>query len=168
MASFARRVPGLQDVFPSSSSSFAHPTEVSESVTLTHPFLAAGVRFRESVLERVVGIADVPSANLPLVPEGFYWYVAAWSISHSDATARQLTWELEDRDFGNLVVVESTSQMGNGGNHAAFTRLGLRRPILIMPGLRGVAGANAMAGGGQITTLMLRVEYPLAEQPPPY
>jgi len=168
VASFSRRVPGLQDVFPSSGVSAAQPTEVSESVTLTHPFLAAGTRFEEMVLERVIGAVDIAFANLPIVPEGRYWYVPAWSISHSDGTARQLTWELEERDMGNFIVLESTGQMGNGGNHAAQTRLGLRRPILIGPGWRGVAGANAMAGGGFITTLMLRVEYPLAEQPPPY
>lgn len=168
MAAFSRRVKGFQDVFPSSRAEFTQPTDVSETVQLTHPFLAAGTRFDEMQTERVLGTLGVAFANFPIVPADRYWYVPWWHIRHNDPAAKRLEWFLEEKNFGNLVVIHSTIQEGNGAVIAANIDVGAPRPVLVPPGWRIVAGAAGIAAGQFITTICGRIEYPLAEQPPPY
>jgi len=168
VAAFSRRVAGFQDVFPSSSSEFAHASQVSEDVQLTHPFLAAGTRFQEFATELALGLAGVPVANHDVVPEGRYWYVPVWHVRHDDPAARVISWELEHFATTTSFVIESTRQQGASNPIGANTDLGLRRPILIPPGFRAVGAVNTLAAGEFVTSRLIRVEYPLAENPPPY
>jgi len=168
VAAFSRRVASFQDVFPSSSSSFAHASEVSEDVQLTHPFLAAGTRFLEFVIEVANGAAGVPVANHAVVPLDRYWYVPVWHVNHDDPAARVISWEMEHFDSTTSIVIESTRQQGASNPIGANTNLGLRRPVLIPPGFRAVGAVNTLAAGEFVNSTLIRVEYPLGENPPPF
>lgn len=167
MAGFSRRIPTYQDAFPSSSVSFVAPSEVSEDVQLQHPFLAAGARFQETVQENVIGALGVPSADFNVVPPGRYWWVPFWHARHNAAAARDILFEIIAPNLGNIVVIHN-SRNTFGSPISANVDLTIPRPILVPSGWTLSAATSGIGAGEFITTRLCRVEYPLAESPPPF
>lgn len=162
MASFSRRVAGFQEVFPSSGVSFAQPTEVSEVVQLTHSFLAAGTRFLETGMLTVVGALNVTVIQFAAVPEGRYWYVAGWDGRHSGATAQTMRFVLEEPNIGTRVALQRLGSVPGSDDQSFF------RPILIPAGWLATLEVDVLDAGAFLTTHIMRTEYPVAEEPPPF
>jgi len=168
VSAFSRRVPTFQDVFPSSDASFVQPSEVGETVELTHPFLAAGARFRETQVETITGAVGVSTLFFPAVPDDRFWYVPFWFANHTDPATQETTFVMQEPNTGLFIRFWGSTNVELLNLLAANREIGTNRAILVPPRFTPVVEFSGMAAGAFGSSRLVRIEYPLAENPPPF
>lgn len=139
MGRFARRIVGLQDVFPSSDRSIVAPDQVDGVVSPVFQFPSAAAALDRAIRTSQTSTSVVtPSLNLGTLGQGVFeeWIYA--SVFHDSATERQIALNIVD-PAGAAVQVGRFS----------------------VPPLSALSIVNATANGvGQIFNLPIRVWVP--------
>lgn len=165
MSGFARRAKGLELTFPLSGQQGHEPGELSEFVQLVHPLFGPLQRIGSSERQggSVNGAAGVQLLVLTTCPERVVRVVEYAHVSHDDAVARQIRFELAPFNVAaGTVLLQATDFDGAGAAAALGVRYPLHKPVILGPG--DVLQARAAIAAGQfIDGVITFVDYSAAD-----
>lgn len=181
MTSFARRVLGLQEVFPSSGLGVAQPGEVSDTVSLVHRWPSA-----KAALDRIERVqfssapALTPDVTAFTVPQGRWSELLFGDLAHSSATNRiiQMVLTIANQNFfiGRWTGMASVLTVGQpsgfeplvAGASSYSSALASDRilppwPLVIPPGAALRFLGDTAAAPWAIDVGLVFISHPLAE-----
>jgi len=180
ISGFARRILGLERVFPSSGRQVAAPGLYGELVHPVHLWPGPLARFTEVVAEDAVGAAGAFQVVSAAVPEGTVRHVLWADMFHNQAAGAQFDLEFAIRvgaGVGAPISIAQSASAGQGwglngpiANHVWSLNNTHPRGVFLPPqssllgNLRNIPGFAFVAPA--VLTLRLRfIDYPLADLP---
>jgi hypothetical protein len=184
VALFSRRIPFLQDLFPSSGRDVPVPNEVSDIVHLVHPWpgRSRGL-FESATIQASSASAVTPVLNVNLAAPNQYIEVVYMDVSHDSATARAITMFLRDPRTGAAILTAIARWAGMTSVLTAGVAGGFQpvivgsvangqsdaltppRPLIVPPGCELQLNGDTAAAAYAITVSMVRIFHPLHEEP---
>jgi len=181
---FARRVPFLEKLFPSSGLEVASPQEVTDVVHLVHPWPGRTIGMQQWDTLQTSSTPNVTPFLIALSPAfGESWEEVLYAdISHDSATARTLQLAIRDNTgqstfIGRWSNVPSVLTAGLGGfvplfvapsvaaPAAATVWAGPMRPLIIAPGRQLVVFGDTAGAAYSITLSIVRVIHTMHDVP---